>query len=108
LTANVFVTKGGNKVKEKKYFLFSVDGDKSSAMYTKNVVTITHHERAHFTIADTGSGYEVTDVSPGGGTKTYSFDYSEAADLFASLKIFYHNADRVSGEYWSVFQGEKL
>jgi hypothetical protein len=92
----------------KNYFLFSPDTQHSSAVYTQNRVFITHTEYAYVEIIDTGSGYHIKDVSPLGGTKIYDVDYSLAADLFAALKIFYHNADKINGEYWTVFQGNKI
>lgn len=96
------------KVEKKEYFLFAKDTWHSSATYHAGRVTIAHNDEAYFEILDHGSGYEITDVSPLGGTKKISLDYSMAADLFAALKIFYHNADKINGEYWTIFQGEKL
>jgi hypothetical protein len=90
------------------YFLLAPDVGHSAATYHAGRITIVHSDEAYFQILDHGSGYEITDVSPGGGTKKISVDYSLAADLFASLKIFYHNADKINGEYWTIFQGEKI
>lgn len=92
----------------KNYLLFSSAVTYSGAVYTKDRVFITHTEEAYVEIIDTGSGYHVKDVSPLGGTKIYDLDYSLMADLFAALKIFYHNADKINGEYWTVFEGHKL
>ena len=103
------------KVKEppmpvrKTYFLLAPDVEYSStATYTDGKVTIVHSENAWMQVIDTGSGYQINDTSPVKGTVTYSIDYALAADLFAALKIFYHNADKVNGEYWTIFSGEKL
>ena len=94
--------------KEKNYFLFSGDGGGSSAKLTKNTVTITHHETAYFTITDTGNGYEIVEKSPGGGTKKYSIDYGTMADLIAAFRIFRHDNHKLYGDYWTVYEGEKL
>jgi hypothetical protein len=95
-------------LKAKKYFLFSVDGGRTLGRFTKDTVTISHHESASFTVVDTGNGYEITDITPVYGTRKYELDYGAMADLFAALKIFYHNADERTGEYWSIYEGEKL
>lgn len=95
------------KVKNKSYFLTSKE-DHATACYTTDKVVVTHHEKAHFTIIDNGNGYSITDISPGSGTLTYEMDYAVMADLFAALKILYHNADKEQGEYWTVFCGEKV
>lgn len=94
--------------KEKNYFLFSGDGDSSSAKFTKGNVTITHHETASFTITDTENGYEIVEKSPGGGTKKYSIDYGTMADLIAAFRIFRHDNHKLYGDYWTVYEGEKL
>jgi len=92
----------------KTYFLLAPDVIDSTATYTKNRVTVVHDEDSYIRVIDNGNGYEITDVSPNGGTKKIDMDYALAADLFAALKIFYHNAGKVNGEYWTIFQGEKL
>lgn len=102
------------KVKEppmpvrKTYFLLAPDVEHSTATYTDGKVTIVHSENAWVQVIDTGSGYQINDTSPRNGTVTHSIDYALAADFFAALKIFYHNADNVNVEYWTIFQGEKI
>lgn len=92
----------------KTYFLLAPDVEHSTATYTLDKVTVVHNESAYVQVIDTGSGYQINDNSPGKGMVTHSIDYALAADLFASLKIFYHNAEKYNGEYWTIFQGEKL
>lgn len=92
----------------KTYFLLAPDVEHSTATYTDGKVTIVHSESAYVQVIDTGSGYQINDTSPGKGTVTHNIDYALAADLFAALKIFYHNADKINGEYWTIFQGEKI
>jgi hypothetical protein len=92
----------------KTYFLLAPDAWHSTATYTGDKVTIVHNEQAYIEVIDTGNGYHITDISPLGGTKKYDLDYSVMADIFAALKIFYHNADKINSEYWTIFQGEKL
>lgn len=91
-----------------KYWLLSPDSWHSCAVYGDGKVLITHNEHSYLQVIDTKNGYQVTDVSPLGGTKVYNIDYAAMADLFAALKIFYHNADKKNGEYWTIFQGEKI
>lgn len=91
----------------KKYILFAPDVAYSTAICTNGRVTIVHGENHSTQLIDTGSGYCLHDISPSGAV-TYNLDYSVTADLFAALKIFYHNADKVNGEYWTVFQGNKI
>ena len=90
------------------YFLIAPDVGHSSATYTPGRVTIVHNESAWVQVIDTGNGYAITDTTPLNGTVTHNIDYALAADLFAALKIFYHNADKRNGEYWTTFQGSKL
>lgn len=92
----------------KTYFLSAPDVGHSTATYTSNRVTVVHDESAYVQIIDTGNGYEITDTAPLNGTVTHNIDYALAADLFAALKIFYHNAEKRNGEYWTIIQGEKL
>jgi hypothetical protein len=92
----------------KEYFLSSPDGYHSTAVHTKDMVTITSHKSAKFTVTDTGNGYEIVDKSPYGGTKKYSIDYGGMADLYAALKILCHNAGSMHGEYWTVIEGKKI
>lgn len=108
-------SKSKKKVKEapalaeqKSYILFAPDVSYSHATYTDGRVTIVHNENAWVQVIDTGSGYQINDTSPGKGTVTHNIDYALAADLFAALKIFYHNADKRNGEHWTIFQGSKL
>lgn len=102
------------KVKEppmpvrKTYFLLAPDVEHSTATYTPDRVTIIHNESSYVQVIDTGSGYQINDTSPIKGTVTHSIDYALAADFFAALKIFYHNDDKLHGEYWTIFQGEKI
>jgi len=91
----------------KTYFLLAPDVEHSTATYTTDRVTVVHSENAWVQVIDTGSGYQINDTSPRNGTVTHSIDYALAADLFATLKIFYHN-DKINGEYWTIFQGEKI
>ncbi len=90
----------------KKYILCSPDVSYSTATYRLDRVAIVHNQGC-VQVIDTGNGYHIHDVNPG-GTHTYYLDYAVAADFFAALKIFYYNADKVNGEYWTIFQGEKL
>jgi hypothetical protein len=94
--------------KGKEYILYHLDGLYSTAGYSRDEVVITHTELANFTVTDTGNGYEITDKSAYGGTKKYSIDYGGMADLYAALRIFYHNAGKVHGEYWTVIEGKKI
>lgn len=91
----------------KKYILFAPDVTYSTAICTNGRVTIVHGENSSTQLIDTGNGYCLHDISPKGAV-TYNLDYSVTADLFAALKIFYHNADKVNGEYWTVFEGDKI
>lgn len=91
----------------KTYILFAADVVHSTAVCTNGRVTIVHGENNSTQLIDTGSGYCLHDISPSGAV-TYNLDYAVAADLFAALKIFYHNADKINGEYWTIFQGEKI
>lgn len=93
---------------KKTYFLIAPDVIHSAATYTEGRVTIAHNEDSYVTVVDTGNGYHISDTSRVNGTVTYDFDYALAADFFAALKIIYHNSSRLNGEYWTVFEGEKL
>lgn len=92
----------------KTYFLIAPDAIHSAATYTEGKVIIAHNEDSYVSVIDTGNGYHISDTSRVNGTVTYDLDYALAADFFAALKIIYHNSSRLNGEYWTVFQGEKL
>lgn len=93
---------------KKTYFLIAPDVIHSAATYMDGKVTIAHNEDSYVSVVDTGNGYHISDTSRVNGTVTYDLDYAVMADIFAALKIIYHNSNRLNGEYWTVFSGEKL
>lgn len=94
----------------KKYFFFNGDiGEPVIATWTEGNVTIRYSDTIETVITDTGEGYAIAETSPAWKeAKITLLDYSLTADIFAALKIFNQNSDSGEGEYWTVFQGEKL
>lgn len=96
------------EVKTKQYYLSCPEqGDPLSAVWEKGKVTI--HHTGTTVVTDTGSGYKIVETVPAWKEpKVTEIDYSLMADLFAVMKILYRNESKQNGEYWDVFEGEKL